>query len=363
VGTHSGGAAKAAPERTAKPAAKRRQPASPTSLPGDGGVAEGWQVLGKPELVKIASLVRACSPRSGGEDSAHVELLTEAEGPLPPILVHRATMQIIDGFHRVSAARCNGLDEIEAYLVDGSEESAFIVAVHENVVHGLPLSLSDRRAAAARILQTHAHWSDRAIATTTGLSAKTVCAIRCASAENPRSHDRLGKDGRIRPLNAAAGRQLAAELISARPNASLREIAEAAGISPSTVRDVRARLRRGSDPAPAPEAKKRDASGGGRPKPSPPTCANAGEPADVNPVLLALSKDPALRMNAAGRDLLRWLHQHAVNSVDSQKIAPSVPDHCVDQLVELALRCSANWAKIAQHLAMRPQHNRELGIG
>jgi hypothetical protein len=112
-----------------------------------------------------------------------------------------------------------------------------------------------------------------------------------------------------------------------------------------------------------PEAKKRDASGGGRPKPSPTTGANAGEPADVNPVLLALSKDPALRMNAAGRDLLRWLHQHAVNSVDSQKIAPSVPDHCVDQLVELARRCSVNWAKIAQHLAMRPQHDRELGIG
>ena len=354
MGTHSGGAAKAAPERTAEPAPRRRQPASPTSLPGDGGVAEGWQVLGTPELVKIASLVRACSPRSGGEDSAHVELLTEAEGPLPPILVHRATMQIIDGFHRVSAARCNGLDEIEAYLLDGPSESAFIVAVEANVTHrGLPLSLSDRRAAAARILHTHAHWSDRAIATSTGLSARTVSAMRCASAENSQLHKRLGKDGRLRPVNAALGRQLAAELLSQRPDASLREIAAAAGISPGTVRDVRERVARGDDPVATPAAENSDVlvPRRGRRKPSRMTGGGPAGPADVNPILEMLSRDPALRMSATGREVLRWLHRYAVNNVDAAKMAESVPGHCVEHLVELANRCSANWARIAHDLA------------
>lgn len=363
MGTHNGTATKAPLDRTAQLLTARREPASPARLLGDGGIAEGWQVSGKPETVKIAFLVRACSPRSGGEDPAHVEYLAEVEGPLPPILVHRATMHIIDGCHRVSAALSKGSDEIEAYLLDGPLESAFIVAVEANITHGLPLSLSDRRAAVAKILQTHAHWSDRTIATSTGVSGKTVAAIRCASAGSPQLHSRLGKDGRVRPLNAAAGRQLAADLISSRPDASLREIAEAVGISPSTVRDVRARLRQGEDPVPAPGGKKRNASRRGRPKPSPTTYANTGEPADVNPVLLALCKDPTLRMNDAGRELLRWLHQHAVNSADSQKIPDSVPDHCVDHLIEVARRCSANWAKIAHDWATRSQGDPELGIG
>ena len=303
-------------------------------------------------VVKVASLVGAGSPRSRGESEAHVQRLVEAEWPLPPILVHRPSMRIIDGYHRVAAAKRKGFAYIDAYLVNASDESAFIVAVRENVAHGLPLSLSDRRAAAARILQTHAHWSDRAIATTTGLSAKTVGAIRCATEENRQSHNRLGKDGRVRPLNATVGRRLAAELLCLQTGGSLRDIARAAGISLSTVRDVRDRLRRGEPPVPAShaekrsvtlgEGEKRDASRSGPPRPSLGTFANSDAPGDINRVLLALSKDPALRMNDAGRELLRWLHLHAVSCADSQKIPESVPDHCFDHLIEMARRCSAN---------------------
>lgn len=147
----------------------------------------------KTEKLKIASLVRADSPRSTGEDSVHVQRLIEADWPLPPILVHRATMRIVDGFHRVSAAICKGADEIEAIMLDDSLDSAFLIAVHANVTHGLPLSLPDRRAAAATILQTHSEWSDRAIARATGLSAKTVNAIRCASAEDVQLDKRVGR--------------------------------------------------------------------------------------------------------------------------------------------------------------------------
>ncbi|MGE2817752.1 ParB/RepB/Spo0J family partition protein [Mycobacterium heidelbergense] len=321
-------------------------------------------------LVKIASLVGTGSPRSRGESEAHVQRLVEAEWPLPPILVHRPTMRIIDGHHRVAAARRKRFEYIDAYLVNGSEESAFIVAVQENVVHGLPLSLADRRAAAARILRTHTHWSDRAIATATGLSAKTVGAIRRATEENQQSHNRLGKDGRVRPLNATAGRQVAAELLSSQTGGSLREIARAAGISLSTVRDVRDRLRRGEDPVPAPgkrraavrQGENRDVSPGGRPTPPLGTLAATDESAEINRVLLALSKDPALRMNAAGRELLRWLHLHAVSCADSRKIPESVPDHCVDHLIELARHCSASWAMIARDWSQRSRTRPQFSI-
>src|SRR6185437_7896301 len=296
--------------------------------------------------VEIASLVSGDSPRSQGEDELHIQRLMEAEWPLPPILVHQPSMRIIDGRHRVAAAKRKGFDSIDAYLIDGSDEAIFVVAVQENVAHGLPLSLADRRAAAAKILRTHTHWSDRLVAKTTGISAKTVSAIRCATEENRQSHDRLGSDGRVRPLNAAAGRQLAAQLIGSWPDASLREIAQATGISPSTVREVRARVLRGEDPVPAsddskphqskPVGSERDPARRGRGKPSRPPAVTPAvttlESAAVAPVLRALSTDPALRMNDDGRELLRWLHHHAVSSTDSQKIADFVPSHCYQQL-------------------------------
>jgi uncharacterized protein YerC len=282
-------------------------------------------------------------------------------------------MRIVDGQHRVCAAQRKGLHEIDAYLFDGPEESAFIVAVQENVVHGLPLSLVDRKAAAARILITHAHWSDRAIATTTGLSAKTIAVIRRATEQNQQLHNRLGKDGRIRPLDTAAGRRLAAELIQSRPDASLREIAQACGISASTVRDVRARLRRGQDPIPAsnadqhrlpaPSTEKHPAVHRSRSKSSSRSNpVNAPKPAEVDSILHVLSKDPALRMNVAGRELLRWLHYHAVTSTDSEKLPDFVPAHCLDHLVGLARRCSANWAFIAENWTRQSNNKRAVQL-
>lgn len=309
------------------------------------------QVFQTVEKVKIASLVRAGSPRSSGEDQEHVQRLVDSEWPLHPILVHRTTMRIIDGFHRVSAAICKGFDEIQAVLLDVPLESAYLLAVEANVTHGLPLSLPDRRAAAATIIQTHNEWSDRAIAKKIGLSAKTVCAMRRASAESQRLDKRVGRDGRVRPLSAAVGRQLAANYIASRPDASLREIADAVGISPGTVRDVRARLRLGEDPVATSAVHHNNPRRRGGVTDPRMNMADGVEAADVNPVLLTLSKDPTLRMNAAGRELLRWLHLHAVNSIDNAKIMDCVPDHCVEHLVELAARCSANWARIAHDFA------------
>jgi hypothetical protein len=352
--------------KNARPTKQYPQVGATVETDGCAFLCDGHRFQCTRTTVRIASLVRTGSPRSGGEDEAHVRRLSEAEWPLPPILVHGTTMQVIDGFHRVTAAIRKGLNEVDAYLYEGPIESAFVIGVEANVTHGLPLSLADRRAAAVKILQAYPQWSDRAIATSTGLSAKTVGTIRCATADNQQLHERLGKDGRIRPLNAAAGRQLASELLSRRPNASLREIAEAAGISTGTVRDVRARLCRGDDPIPA---RRRDddsrASNRGKPNRTPlreaPAPADvvreAPAPADVYPLMAWLAKDPALRMSREGRELLRWLHVHAVQTIDTDKIASAIPGHCFESLIELANRCSANWARIAHDLSVNAQRN------
>ncbi|MFD0433138.1 ParB N-terminal domain-containing protein, partial [Streptomyces chartreusis] len=93
---------------------------------------------------------------------------------MPPIIVHRDSMRVIDGLHRLRAAQLRGHSTIAVTFYDGTEADAFVLAVESNVRHGLPLSLPDRKRAAVRIIATHPQWSDRKIASVTGISPATV---------------------------------------------------------------------------------------------------------------------------------------------------------------------------------------------
>ncbi|MFD1047646.1 ParB/RepB/Spo0J family partition protein, partial [Kibdelosporangium lantanae] len=105
------------------------------------------------ELVPIDSLLPANSPRLAGESIEHAQVLAASAADLPPIVVQRGTMRVIDGMHRLRAARMRGQNEILVRFYDGDDDEAFIVAVRTNVTHGLPLSQADRTAAAARIIE------------------------------------------------------------------------------------------------------------------------------------------------------------------------------------------------------------------
>ena len=85
--------------------------------------------------------------------------------------------------HRLRAAELQGRDRIDVEYFDGSQEEAFALAVELNVTHGLPLSLADRKAAAARILAGRPQMSYRVVAAMTGLSPKTADVIRAGAAE------------------------------------------------------------------------------------------------------------------------------------------------------------------------------------
>ncbi|GAA4897117.1 hypothetical protein GCM10023237_14530 [Streptomyces coeruleoprunus] len=216
--------------------------------------------------VAISSLKPGESPRSQGQNREHIARLAAIEAPLPPILVNRRNMQVIDGTHRLLAAMLRGDETIRVIFFDGSPEEAFLCAVRANVAHGLPLSLADRQAAATRIVATHPHMSDRAIARVSGLGAKAVAAIRRRSTDaGQQLNTRIGRDGKVRPLNSAEGRRRAAEVMAAHPHASLREVARLAGISPATASDVRRRLRAGELPAPDRHAREGQARDGGGP--------------------------------------------------------------------------------------------------
>lgn len=202
--------------------------------------------------VAIAELTLGESPRSAGIDEGHARLLADSDSRLPPLLVHRPSMRVLDGAHRLRAATLRGDDTIQVRFMESDEADAFVAAVEANVRHGLPLSLTDRRSAARRILESHRHWSDRAIASVVGLSPTTVARVRNEStAQNgqsthlKRSEVRRGRDGRVRPVSSADGRLTAARLLEEDPGAPLQDVADRAGISVRGVRDVRRRLHQG----------------------------------------------------------------------------------------------------------------------
>ncbi|MBW5422532.1 streptomycin biosynthesis protein [Streptomyces sp. BG9H] len=301
--------------------------------------------------VEIGSLSTADSPRTSGVDPDHVEALAVVETPLPPITVHRSTMRVIDGLHRLRAAELRGARKIAVQYFDGPEDDAFVLAVESNVTHGLPLTTADRKRAAARIIATHPQWSDRMIASVSGIAPGTVADIRRREPGN-RAGDgsRIGHDGRVRPINGAEGRRLASELIAQNPALSLRQVARVASISPETVRDVRNRMMRGEDPV---VRRGRQAGTGERvvaPRMRPSAVPDRDAAQDRAAAVTRLKADPALRFSEVGRTLLRLLNIHTISMEEWDQIIDKVPPHCRGAVAYLAGESAEMWTEVATRM-------------
>ncbi|WP_323373485.1 ParB N-terminal domain-containing protein [Plantactinospora alkalitolerans] len=343
---------------------ERKSPPLPRGGPG----SEGRRHIA---LVAVSDLLPADSPRLAGEDLEHVRVLAESKDALPPIVVHRPTMRVVDGMHRLRAAALRGAARVRVVFIDGVDEAdLFVLAVKANIAHGLPLTLAERRAAAARIVKSHPQMSDRTIARVTGLSDKTVRTIRSRAPEVPRLGARIGQDGKRRPLSSADGRRLAGEILRTNPRASLRQVAKAAGISVGTAHDVRRRMMRGEDPVaarrdvpsgrpvslPVPTAKQIADEGGridrrGREAGSTESAALQ----DPGAVLEMLMRDPVLRYTDSGRALLRWLSIRQIHLEEQAGMLERVPPHCMGTVATYARRLAESWAQFASQLEQREQ--------
>ncbi|WP_410594783.1 ParB N-terminal domain-containing protein [Amycolatopsis sp. lyj-23] len=307
-------------------------------------IGEGSHVSEDCVRVPLGSLIEADSPRLDGVSEEHVRTLAESGSALPAIIAHRATMCVIDGRHRLRAAALRGDEEIDVRFFDGSWAEAFVLAVKSNGKHGLPLTLADRKVAAARIIGSHPDWSNRGVATVVGLTDKTVASIRSrAAAEIPHLHARIGRDGRARPVDAAEGRRRASEVLRETPGISLRRASAIAGVSVGTVRDVRDRLKRGEDPV---SPRRRPAA---VPIGESAECAPSGS-ADVpvkavNPALILqrLRQDPSLRFSESGRALLRKLDAFLIDDEEMNCALAMVPDHCAGAVADLVAEGAKMW--------------------
>jgi hypothetical protein len=270
--------------------------------------------------------------------------------------------------HRLAAAKLRGEETINACLIACTDEEALVLAIKSNTLHGLPLSKADRISGAKRILMTHPDWSDRAVASVTGMSAKTIAVLRNrSSGEVLPFEKRLGRDGKRRPVSAAEGRKRAAAYLDAHPDASLREVAREADVSLGTVHSMRRMMDHEPDPI-APAA--------ARPGPVAPWLASRSQAvaaesqsAEVMPPNLHQDKyirqltwsaispkvanDPALRYSEGGRAFLRWMAQRALHAEDWRELVGAVPVHWVNDVTAIAESVSGEWRMFAAQLRNR----------
>jgi hypothetical protein len=178
--------------------------------------------------------------------------------------------------------------------------------------------------------------------------------IRARSTDDSaQSNTRLGRDGRRRPAgHSAEGRVLAAQLLREGPDLPLRQVAAAAGISPSTALDVRDRVRDGRDPVPT---KLRDGHHRRRKKPASETPApQPGVNWELE--LTRLRVDPSLRYTDSGRLLLRLLDARLLSTDERALLATGIPSHCTTSVANLARVLGAAWQQLALDLEQRDQN-------
>lgn len=286
----------------------------------------------------IESLLTDGSPRLGSVNTEHVRLLADSGDGLPPIVVHQDTMRVIDGHHRLAAVRLRGDHVIIAKLFSGSDREAFLLSVWLNTRHGLPLTLSDRRAATARILEQRSQMSDRAIARAVGLSPTTVAKIRRETLTQPSEREyRVGLDGRVRPVNREAKKQAAEAYLRDHPTATVREVANFAQVSTSTVQALRQRLETRDGPlAETRPAKK---------------ARQITDDSLVNEnTIRLLAQDPSIRSTEAGRMVVTWLRLSASLAQNRTEVAGKLPPHCSEQIAAAFHSCLTGLEEFLQEL-------------
>ena len=317
------------------------------------------------ETARVETLRVRSHLRSEGLDERHVAALAELEGRWPPILVWgRNSDVVLDGAHRLAAAKRIGRDTVEVIVFHGNADEAFVETVRRNIGHGLPLSVPDRAVAAQQVLRRHPDWSDRRIAEACGLSPHTVARLRASlppadtssgegsvaprvekgaasgrgksSAKSPAAcsadrivdiESRLGRDGKNRPAQPGLLRDRVVEALRANPAGSLRQIASVAKVSPETVRRIRREVEQPGGPEMAFLA-----------------ALHAPEESDTD-----WHEDPALCVKS---DLVRWLDRTDPCG-DLEEFALSVPLSRVYQLSDEARRRAARWAAFAEVLEGR----------
>ena len=296
--------------------------------------------------IALDDLILGTSIRDADLCEARVDVLMADPARWTPILVSGSDRRVVDGRHRVVAAGRSGFKAIAATWFDGDADDAFVESVRVNLQHGMGLSQTERQDAVRRILCSHHDWADRRIGELCGVSPKTVAQIRTRIPESSlcggsgRRGVRVGRDGRSRPLDAAAQRVKIVEAVKEHPNTSLRTIARCVGVSPETVRRVRASM--------------------GRTEP----LDEVSPSIDVFKVIFGHTRKPAWQRDAAFTSLdeaaitADFLERTDVSDADLGVHADAVPLSRVYEVADEARRRAVFWSRLADCVEGRARRSR-----
>ncbi|HEY6533388.1 MAG TPA: ParB/RepB/Spo0J family partition protein [Acidimicrobiales bacterium] len=259
-----------------------------------------------PAVVRLPiDRVRPGEPvRLGDARPAHLEMFVQLAGNWPPVVITRSG-HIVDGHYRYLAARRLRHAHLDCTFFDGSEGEAYIEAVRRNSSQGLPLTLDERRAAAARILVLEPDWSDRRVASLCGLAHETVGRVRL----------RLCRGGEIRHLDRRKGR-----------DGKYQRAARVRRSGPSPVEDERS-------------------VGAVHTRPS---------------AAIAVSTDAAFTSTDEGRSFVDWFEGNAIDD-DWTELLTAVPLSRVYEVADEARRRAASWTEFASALSSRAGRSNAVG--
>jgi hypothetical protein len=286
-------------------------------------------------------------------DDEHVSRLMELEGRWGTILVWRERNAVLDGIHRMEAARRLGHRAIAVTWFYGTAEEGYVQSLQRNSRHGLPLTMGERTRAAERILENHSEWSDRRIAAVCSVSAKTVARIRRSMTQPPTvsvrpSDGRVGRDGKSRPTEPEVTRKRVIEELQRQPKASLRTVAAATGVSPETVRSVRLRLTGGTESLSAPPSTTRS------------TVSRITVNSDTSKgrqQSATLCTDPAFISQGISHSFAAWFDALSVGD-DWRDRLEAVPLSRVYEVTDEARRRAKCWSEFASALEAKTRHQR-----
>lgn len=318
-------------------------------------LADEYPASEREELVialPLDCLRKGPSPRRGSVRAEQVEALLATPSTWPPILVHRPSMAVIDGHHRLAAAKRLGLTSISAVYFDGNSEMAELEAIRRNVTHGMPLTLAERRSAASRILKRYPGWSDSKVAEICGVSSKTVGRLRSqvVGGSNLPTEWRVGRDGKRHPARSGAARDRVLKLLADQPSLTVRDVAETTGVSEQTVRSVRKRLEEqdlDADRGTPPELVRENRSI------SIPHIRSVEAPYTGLQKVSVWHNDTACSSTEAGQLFATWFDGHSIDNIETTTYVSCVPLSRIYDVIDESQRRSKFWSNYALELNRR----------
>ena len=167
--------------------------------------------------------------------------------PLQVMRDDNGVNRLWDGWHRLEAARSNGLESVRCEIRKGDKRAAILASAGANATHGLRRSAEDKRRAVLKLLTDSewVKWSDREIARRCKVSNTFVGEVRSSLTVNVDSEDDgrprqyRTKHGNVSTMNTAdigakQGETNVTHLPSSRKNFSQEDVSEGATTPPDT---------------------------------------------------------------------------------------------------------------------------------